>query len=124
MAAASLVLMDRVQGARVVNAQGADLGKIDDIAVDMPSGQAVYAILSYGGFIGLGNKRFAVPWDMLRYDAERDAFAIDMPEDKLKNAPSFDEANLQDIADPRWAKPLHDYSGFRVSLTGRPWSRS
>jgi sporulation protein YlmC with PRC-barrel domain len=115
MAAASLVLMDRVQGARVVNAQGADLGKIDDIAVDMPSGQAVYAILSYGGFIGLGNKRFAVPWDMLRYDAERDAFAIDMPEDKLKNAPSFDEANLQDIADPRWAKPLHDYYGSRAS---------
>lgn len=114
-ASSSLVLMDRVQGARVVNAQGVDLGKIDDIAVDMPSGRAVYAILSYGGFMSLGNKRFAVPWDMLRYNTEHDAFVIDMAEDKLKNAPSFDEANLKDIADPRWAKPLHDYYGSRAS---------
>jgi sporulation protein YlmC with PRC-barrel domain len=111
----SLVLMDRMRGARVVNAQGADLGKIDDIVVDMPSGQAVYAILSYGGFIGLGDKRFAVPWDMLAYDSERGAFVIDMAEDKLKNAPGFDETNLQDIADPRWAKPLHDYYGSKAS---------
>jgi sporulation protein YlmC with PRC-barrel domain len=116
MAALSgLVLMDKVQGARVVNLQDADLGKIDDIVIDMPSGQAVYAILSYGGFIGLGDKHFAVPWDMLRYNAERGAFVIDMAEDKLKNAPGFDEANLQDLADPRWAKPLHDYYGSKAS---------
>ncbi|MGH7040440.1 MAG: PRC-barrel domain-containing protein [Stellaceae bacterium] len=116
MAASSgLVMMDRVQGERVVNAQGADLGKIDDLVVDLPTGQAVYAILSHGGFISLGDKRFAVPWDMLAYDRERGAFVIDMAEDKLKNAPGFDEASLQDIADPRWAKPLHDYYGSRAS---------
>lgn len=110
-----LALMTRVQGARLVNPQGADLGRIGDVAIAMPSGHVVYAILDYGGVMGLGGRRFAVPWDVLGFNAEHDAFVVDMPEDKLRNAPNFDDEALQDLADPRWAKPLHDYYGSRAS---------
>jgi sporulation protein YlmC with PRC-barrel domain len=113
--ALKLMSAEHIQGARVLNAQGADLGKIDDVLIDTFAGQVVYAILSHGGIIGIGHKLFAVPWDVLAYSAEHDAYLLDIAEEKLKNAPGFDAANPQDMADPRWAKPVHDYYGSKAS---------
>lgn len=110
-----LMSAEQIQGARVATRNGEDLGKIDDILIDASTAQVVYAILSHGGLIGIGHKLFAVPWDVLSFSAEHDAYLIDIAEEKLKNAPGFDAANPQDMADPRWAKPVHDYYGSKAS---------
>lgn len=106
----------QIEGARVVSAHGEDLGKIKDVLVEATSSQIVYAVISYGGIAGLvGNKLYAVPWDVLAYNAGHDAYVLDIAEEKLKEAPIFNPATLQDIADARWAEPIHKYYGSKAS---------
>lgn len=114
-AALKLMPAEQIRGTHVVNPQGDDLGRIEDVVVETSTGHIVYAILSSGGFLGIGNKLFALPWDVLGYSTQHDAYVIDLPGDKLKNAPGFDTASPQDMADPRWAKPVHDYYGSKAS---------
>lgn len=111
-----LMSAEQMEGAHVIGPHGENLGRIKDILVEVTSSQIVYAIVSYGGIAGIiGNRLFAVPWDVLTYHAGHDAYVLDIPEEKLKDAPVFDRANLQDIADPRWAEPVHKYYGSNAS---------
>jgi sporulation protein YlmC with PRC-barrel domain len=111
-----LMSVEQIAGATVVGIHGEDFGRIKDVLVDAVSSQIVYAIIAYGGLAGLiGSRLFAVPWDVLRFNAGQDAYVLDLPPEKLKDAPAFDRTNVQDIADPRWAEPLHKYYGSRAS---------
>jgi sporulation protein YlmC with PRC-barrel domain len=73
-----------VTGDSVVNRQGEDLGKIEEIMLDIDEGRVAYAVLSFGGFLGIGDKLFAVPWKALRVDAGKDRFILDTPKEKLE----------------------------------------
>ena len=95
----------------VVNASGEDLGKIEAIMLDVGSGRIAYAVLSFGGFLGMGTKLFAIPWSALTLDADEKRFILDIPKDRLENAPGFDKDHWPSMADPRWAKELHSYYG-------------
>jgi sporulation protein YlmC with PRC-barrel domain len=110
-----LISAEKVEGTSVVNARGEDLGHIAEIMLDKPTGRVAYAVLKYGSFLGLGGKLFALPWDVLKYDTHRSAYIVNIPEERLKNAPSFDEATPPDMADPRWGKQIHDYYGSSAS---------
>jgi len=80
--------------------------------IDKIGGQVAYAVLNYGSFLGLmGGKLFAVPWDMLKYNTQRNAYLIDVPEERLKNAPSFDAGTYPDWNDKAYHKQVHDYYG-------------
>jgi len=106
-----LISADKVEGTAVVNRKGDDLGHISEIMIDKITGKVAYAVLKYGSVLGLGGKLFALPWEVLKYDTAHDAYAVDIPEDRLKAAPSFDAKNPPDMADPQWSKQIRDYYG-------------
>jgi sporulation protein YlmC with PRC-barrel domain len=98
-------------GDRVRNSAGEDLGKIEELMIDIPSGRIGYAVLSFGGFLGMGNKLFAVPWDSLTLDEHEHEFVLNVDKQTLENAPGFDKDNWPDMADPTWGTQVHSYYG-------------
>ena len=98
-----------VTGDSVVNRQGEDLGKIEEIMLDIDEGRVAYAVLSFGGFLGIGDKLFAVPWKALRLDAGKDRFILDTPKEKLEKAPGFDKSDWPNFADRSFGQQIHDH---------------
>lgn len=96
-------------GDDVVNPQGETLGDLKDIMLDTSSGQIAYAVLSYGGVFGMGDKLFAVPWSALRIDGDNKNLVLNVSKDRLKDAPGFDKDNWPNFADPTFGKTLTDY---------------
>lgn len=89
-----------INGDKVVNPQGDDLGKVEDLMIDLNTGKVQYAVLSFGGFLGLGDKYFAVPMEALQAKADAHEFVLATSEEKLKQAPGFDKDKWPNFADP------------------------
>lgn len=106
-------------GNDVYNKDGEDLGDIKEIMIDMASGKVAYAVLSFGGLLGMGDKLFAVPWSALTLDTVNKRFVLDVEKDKLENAPGFDKDQWPDMADTTWSKEIHDYYGVTPYSDGR-----
>jgi sporulation protein YlmC with PRC-barrel domain len=96
-------------GDGVYNLQSENLGDVKDIMLDMRTGKVAYAVLSFGGFLGMGEKLFAVPWAALKLDTENQRFALDIDKDRLEKAPGFDKDSWPDMADPAWENGIHSY---------------
>ena len=103
-----------LEGDNVVNRFDQDLGKIKEIMLDVRSGRIAYAVLSSGGFLGMGDKLFAIPWSALTLDVGRKCFVLDVDADRLKAAPGFDKDHWPTMADPTWAREVHAYYGQRA----------
>ncbi|HKQ48671.1 MAG TPA: PRC-barrel domain-containing protein [Phycisphaerae bacterium] len=101
-----------VIGKNVENSQNENLGKIEDVVVDPDTGRIIYSVLSFGGFLGMGDKLFAVPFHALTLNAGNDKFILDMDKERLKNAQGFDKNNWPNMADSRWARETHEF--YRV----------
>lgn len=101
-------------GDDVVNAAGENLGDIEEIMIDVHSGRVAYAVLSFGGFLGLGDKYFAVPWDALQLDADSHAFILDVNRETLEDAPGFDKDHWPQTedGDDTWLVEVYDYYGY------------
>lgn len=95
----------------VYNPKGEKLGSIKDLMIDIENGKVCYAVLSFGGFLSLGEKLFAVPWSALTVDAENKRFVMDTDEERLKDAPGFDTDNWPNMADAAWGKSVHAHYG-------------
>jgi sporulation protein YlmC with PRC-barrel domain len=100
-------------GDRVRNSAGEDLGKIEEIMIDVPSGRVGYAVLSFGGFLGLGNKLFAVPWDAFTIDEAEKEFILNVDKKVLEDAPGFDKDNWPDMADPDFGSQIYGHYGYK-----------
>ncbi len=111
MAIPTVISASTAIGDPVVNAQGEDLGKIEEVMLDVHDERIAYAVLSFGGFLGMGNKLFAVPWSALEIDSENHRFVLDEPKEKLENAPGFDKSDWPDMADRRFGEQIFDYYG-------------
>ena len=98
-------------GDRVRNTAGDDLGKIEEIMIDLASGRVAYAVLSFGGFLGIGDKLFAVPWSSLEIDQQAREFVLDVKPEVLENAPGFDKDQWPDMADPAYGKVISEHYG-------------
>jgi sporulation protein YlmC with PRC-barrel domain len=98
-------------GDRVRNNAGEDLGKIEELMIDIHSGRVAYAVLSFGGFLGMGNKLFAVPWHALAVDLDNHEFVLDVSRETLENAPGFDKSDWPDMANPDWGAQIHKHYG-------------
>ena len=96
-------------GADVENPQGQNLGDIKDIVIDRTSGRIAYAVVSFGGFLGMGEKLFAVPWGAFSQKADKDTFVLDVDKERLKNAPGFDAHNWPQMASREWVTSLYSY---------------
>lgn len=102
---------DTLIGNDVYNCADEDLGDIKEIMLDMASGKISYAVLSFGSFLGMGEKLFAVPWSALTLDTVNKRFILDIDKKRLENAPGFDKDDWPDMADETWAKGIHNYYG-------------
>jgi sporulation protein YlmC with PRC-barrel domain len=100
-----------LKGDKVRNLQGEDIGKIDDIMLDIGSGRVAYAVLSFGGVMGLGDKLFAIPWQALSLDKENKQMILDVEKEKLKNAPGFDKGDWPDFT-PDLDEQIYGYYGY------------
>lgn len=102
-----------LSGDQVKNDAGEDLGKIKDIMIDVRSGRIAYAVLSFGGVLGVGSKLFALPWHILTLDEDEKHFVLTVDKNTLKNAPGFDKDNWPDMADPAFGSKIYSYYGVR-----------
>lgn len=102
---------DTLLGEDVYDSKGEDLGDIKEIMLDMNSGKVAYAVLSFRGFLGMGGKRFAVPWNALTLDTVNKRFLLDMEKEQLESAPGFDKDDWPDMMDPTWQSTVHSFYG-------------
>ena len=100
-------------GNDVYNPKDEDLGTIKEIMLDMRSGQVGYAVLSFGGFLGMGEMLFAGPWNALLLDTKNKRFVLNVEKDRLKDAPGFNKDKWPDMADQSWARDLHTFYGTK-----------
>lgn len=98
-------------GNDVYNKQNEDLGDVKEIMLDVHNGKVSYAVLSYGGVLGFGEKLFAVPWDALTLDTVNKRFVLDINKERLADAPGFDKNDWPDMADQTWQGQVHSYYG-------------
>ena len=96
-------------GDDVKNHSGQDLGKIEEIVLDTEQNRIAYAVLSFGGILGVGDKLFAIPWQALNLDTDEKCFYLDVNKEKLESAPGFDKNNWPDMANNDWGMRVHDY---------------
>ncbi|SEL59370.1 PRC-barrel domain-containing protein [Nitrosovibrio tenuis] len=105
-------------GENVYNLEGIELGEIKDIMLDAHAGRIAYAVLSFGGFLGIADKLFAVPWKALKPDAVHKQFLLDVDKKQLESAPGFDKDHWPDMADPTWQNKVHSY--YRIKPFREP----
>lgn len=105
----SPIKASKVIGTDVVNSVGENLGDIKEIMLDPVSGKVAYAVLSFGGFLGLGEKLYAVPFSALAYDHAQDEYTLDVSEDRLTSAPSFEASNWPTMANEEWNRGIYKF---------------
>ena len=109
----SVVSASKIIGEAVINRQREDLGKIHELVIDAKEGRLAYAVLSFGGFMGMGNKLFALPWKAFEFATTENKLILNVNKEKLTAAPGFDkDAKWPDFADRTWGKGIYDYYGF------------
>lgn len=115
-----IMAADTLTGEKVVNQKGERLGQISHIMLDIVNGTVVYAVLSFGGHLGLGDKLFAVPWKSLSLDVDNKWFVLNVAAERLRDAPGFDKDNWPSMADAKWASHVEAYYG-PVAPSRRPF---
>ncbi|MBQ5940259.1 PRC-barrel domain-containing protein [Massilia sp. AB1] len=116
----ALMGADTLIGDSVVNGKEENLGDIKEIMLDMQTGQVAYAVLAFGGFLGMGEKLFAVPWQALHLDTAHHRFVLNVDKERLKNAPGFDKDAWPDMSDVNWASGIHSFYGTDMDRPGAP----
>lgn len=101
-----------IKGTNVRNPMGDQVGSIEDLMFHTDSGDIAYAVLSFGGFLGMGDKLFAIPWEALTIDTEDEHMVLDVDREKLERAPGFDKNAWPSTADSTWLNDLHRHYGF------------
>ena len=104
---------ETLMGNSVFNKQDEELGSIKEIMLDVQAGRICYAVLAFGGFIGVGEKLFAVPWEALVLDTENKRFILDVKKERMQSAPGFDKEDWPNMSDGAWSKGLHHYYGTK-----------
>ena len=107
----TVISSDRVEGTSVYNSMGDKLGSIDDLMIDKHSGQVRYAVLEFGGFLGMGTDRYPLPWNMLKYDTTKDGYVVPLDKAKLEQAPHYSRDDMPEYS-ADYGRKVHDYYGL------------
>lgn len=105
-----VISSDRVEGTSVYNSAGDKLGSIDELMIDKRSGKVRYAVMEFGGFLGMGTDRYPIPWDMLDYDTRQEGYVVPLDKAQLDGAPRYADADRPEYDDV-YNKRIHSYYG-------------
>jgi hypothetical protein len=106
----NLISSRRVEGTEVYNTKGEHLGSIEHVMIDKLSGQVAYAVMSFGGFLGIGEKYHPLPWQVLDYDTAKGGYAVDLDKKTLEGAPYYgDSSDPHEWTDRTWRSRVDDY---------------
>jgi hypothetical protein len=106
-----LIASDKVEGTAVYNLHGDRLGTVHNFMVDKMSGQVAYAVMSFGGFLGIGESYHPLPWRKLKYNAAQGGYVVDIDRDRLEGAPSYRSTDTADWRDRNYGHRIDDYYG-------------
>lgn len=109
---ANLIGSDKVEGTAVYDPNGTKIGSIERVMIDKLSGRVAYAVLSFGGFLGIGDDHYPLPWQSLKYDTNLGGYVTGVTEARLKNAPKYSNDNDWNWSDPAQARFVNDYYGI------------
>jgi hypothetical protein len=101
-----------VIGSTVVNAKNEDLGKIEDLVLDAGAGRIAYAVLSFGGFLGMGDKYFAIPWNAFHFNLSEKRAVLNVDKKMLESAPGFDKDRWPNMAESQWGTSIYKHYGY------------
>lgn len=102
-----------ITGQKVHNLKDENIGNIKDLMIDPQTGEVVYAVLSFGGFLGIGDKYFAVPINALQFSDKDETIILDANKEKLENTPSFDKDNWPKTADDKFLNSVYGHYGLK-----------
>ena len=108
---ANVISSDRVEGTKVYNPSGDKLGTIDDHMIDKLTGQVRYAVMEFGGFLGMGTDRYPIPWNLLKYDTSQDGYVVPIDKTMLEGAPRYAQDQIPDY-DDRYSTTINKYYGL------------
>ena len=109
----TLISSDKVEGTAVYNRAGEKLGSIHTLLIDKVSGKVAYAVMSFGGFLGIGDRYHPLPWSVLDYETSQGGYVVDLDRSKLEGAPTYSSSETPNWSDRRWGQQVHDYYGTR-----------
>jgi PRC-barrel domain len=109
----TLISSDKVEGTAVYDRSGEKLGSINAVMIDKVSGKVAYAVMSFGGFLGMGDRYHPLPWHVLTYDTGQGGYVIDLDPSMLERAPTYETTNTPNWSDRSWGRQVHDYYGTR-----------
>ena len=107
----SLIAASKVNGTNVYNRAGEKLGSVYDVMIDKRSGNTQYAIMSFGGFLGIGDSYHPLPWRSLTYDHGQGGYVVDIDRSRLEGAPSYTASDADRWNDPTYGRKVNDYYG-------------
>ncbi|WER49197.1 PRC-barrel domain-containing protein [Cupriavidus sp. WKF15] len=105
---------------KVYSSDDQHVGEIKEIMIDVPRGRVAYAVLTTGGFLGMGDTLHAIPWGALVMDTDAKCFRLGLTADRIKNAPGFNKNSWPSMADPQWATEVHRYYEREPYWIGNP----
>jgi len=109
----TLIAASKVKGTDVFNTGGDRVGSIYDLMIDKQSGQVAYAIMSFGGFLGVWDSYHPLPWSLLRYNTNLGGYIVDIKQSELEDAPSYAAGAEPSWGDPDYARKLREYYGVK-----------
>jgi sporulation protein YlmC with PRC-barrel domain len=105
-----VISSDKVEGTAVYGTSGDKLGSIDDLMIDKRSGQVRYAVLEFGGFLGMGKDRYPLPWSVLQYDTSKDGYVVPLDKARLEGAPRYNQDEVPEYS-TEYGQRVSDYYG-------------
>jgi hypothetical protein len=106
---ASLIGSDKVEGTPVLRSNGNKIGTIERVMIDKITGKVAYAVMSFGGFLGIGEDYYPLPWSLLTYNPKLDGYEVNITEQQLKGAPKYSRHESWDWTSHERGQTLHDY---------------
>jgi sporulation protein YlmC with PRC-barrel domain len=104
-----LIASNKVEGTAVYDRQGQRLGSVYNFMVDKRSGKAEYAVMSFGGFLGMGDSYYPLPWKSLAYDTDLGGYVVDLDKSRLQGAPSYEREQAPDWGDPSYGRRIDEF---------------
>jgi hypothetical protein len=110
----SLIGSDKVEGTAVYGADDTKIGSIERVMIDKMTGKVSYAVLSFGGFLGIGDDHYPLPWQSLKYDTNLGGYRTGITQNQLEGAPKYSKDDAWNWADPARTRSVNDYYGVAI----------